>query len=215
MAWTFDSLSSAILAWNETNSTDFVANVSNFIRLAETRIYRDTNLRITVNSVTGSLTSGVQEYALPTTFISTVELTLPTVGAGALEMRHQTWLKEAYKTANQAQPKYFGLVTNNFMVAPTPNTTYSYVLSYKAHPEFLGTSTNGTWVSRNAEDLLLKACMVEATKFNKHMNPIEAQGPSETGAWERDYLIALDRFRVEHEGKGYTEERDRGDKKTV
>ena len=54
------------------------------------------------------------------------------------------------------------------ILAPTPNAAYTIELAYNAQEPGLSSSNTTTWVSTNAPQLLLYACLIEAFKFLKN-----------------------------------------------
>ena len=63
---------------------------------------------------------------------------------------------------------YASFDVDNFIVAPTPDSSYSVELHYYYRPASLTTDDSGsTWISTNAPDALLYASLVEAYTFMK------------------------------------------------
>ena len=58
---------------------------------------------------------------------------------------------------------------NTFILAPTPDSTYTVELHYKYRPASLtaGAESGTTWISDNAPDALLYGTLVEAATFLK------------------------------------------------
>ena len=52
-------------------------------------------------------------------------------------------------------------------MAPTPNSTDTYQVDYIAPEAGLSSSNANTWVGDNAENVLLSACLYEASAFLK------------------------------------------------
>lgn len=214
MAWTNASLTTGIQNWMEYTASDFVANIPRIISNAENRIIRESNLRAFNFTATGTMTSGIDTITLPTSLVSIRELRLPTT-AGVLEQRHETWLREYWPFAsNQAEPKYYGLVDAvSLRLAPVPNTGYTYNLSFKAHPTGLAGSTDGTWLTNHADEVVLYACCYEAALYMRQFGiGDDTSARAQVDVWEARYKTALQALRLEHEGQGYREERDTGDR---
>ena len=67
-------------------------------------------------------------------------------------------------------PRYYSVFDiDNFLLAPTPNTTYTAELHYFYRPHSLTAGADGgtTWLSINAELTLLYGSLVEAYLFMK------------------------------------------------
>ena len=66
-------------------------------------------------------------------------------------------------------PRYYSSFdVLNFIVAPTPDSSYAVELHYYYRPASITTDDSGTtWIATNAPDALLYACLVEAYTFMK------------------------------------------------
>ena len=66
-------------------------------------------------------------------------------------------------------PKYYASYdVDTFIVGPTPDSNYTVELHYFYRPASLTTDNSGTtWISTNAPDALLYACLIEAYTFMK------------------------------------------------
>ena len=71
--------------------------------------------------------------------------------------------------ATTGSPKYYASFdVDNFIVGPTPDSNYTVELHYFYRPASITTDDSGTtWLSENASDALLYACLVEAYTFMK------------------------------------------------
>ena len=212
MAWTNASLTTALQRFTENTSTDFINSIPDLIRLAETRVFRETNLRIYNNTATGTLTSGTNTVTLPTDLSYMRSFTLATLSSSPLLEKHETFLKEYWPQAsNTDEPIYFTFVDRTTAkVAPTPDSPYTYNINYRAQPTGLANSTDGTWLSIHGDDVLLYACIVEAHKFLKHMGTPGKKG--DIDYWEESYQRSLLQFRDQHEGRTYSQEYRIGEK---
>ena len=57
---------------------------------------------------------------------------------------------------------------DTFIIAPTPSSSFAVELHYYYRPASLTTDDSGTtWISTNAPDALLYACLIEAYSFMK------------------------------------------------
>lgn len=214
MPWSLSALASALTQWTENSSTDFTAVVSDIVRLAETRIVRETNLPAFNVTVTGTFSSGTNTITLPTDVSSFRQIRLTTIsGPGHLLQRHEAFLDEYWpNTSNTAEPKYYAFKdVTTLKVAPNPDSGYTYNISYKSHPTKLSGASDGTWLSNHADDVLLYACIVESLMYQK--NYLRADiSKQEIDYWEERYQRALADFRKEYEGQGYTAEYRVGDR---
>ena len=67
------------------------------------------------------------------------------------------------------QSKYYAeFDENTFILAPTPNSDYTFELHYFYRPQSLTSATSGTWLSENAVNAMLFGTLVEATMYLKN-----------------------------------------------
>ena len=78
-------------------------------------------------------------------------------------------------------------------LAPTPSATLAYQVDFIAPETGLSSSNTTTWVSNNAPEMLLYACLVEAFKFLKN--------PQMVQMYESYYMQALQPFVGEQMGR--------------
>ena len=78
--------------------------------------------------------------------------------------------------ATTGEPLYYGIFDDNtFILAPTPNSDFTFELHYVYRPESITASSDGTsWLGTNAPDALLYGSLVEAATFLK-LDPTEIQ----------------------------------------
>lgn len=207
MAWTYDSLTSAIQKTMENTATDFVAELPNIIRMAERRIHRETRPRAYYYTATITLSSGADTITTPTNLIQVRSVKLATANTLPLIPKHETWLDEyAPGTSIRGEPKYYSHKSETAIrFSPTPSQDYDINITYRAHPTHLSTDTTQTWLSVHGEDVLFYAAMVEAS-LNAKMFGDPGVGRSQIEFWEGKYQQALADFRKEHEGTGYSDE---------
>ena len=89
---------------------------------------------------------------------------------------------------------------NNFILAPTPDSNYSVEIHYYYRPASLTTDNSGTtWISTNAPDALLYACLIEAYTFMKGENDL-------IQLYNSRYAEAISRLKTFAEGRNYSDE---------
>ena len=208
--WTNAALTTALQNWLENTSTDYIDRIPEVIRLAEDRIFRDTNLRIYNFVASGTLTSGTNTITLPTDLVSFRSVTVTTSDFKEnLIQKHESFLNEYWPKATLTdKPLYYAFMNETQVkVAPTPDAASNYNIDYKAHPTSLTGATDGTWMSNHAADLLFYACMVESCLFLQKFGIVK-----DLDQWEEKYQRALIGVRKEHELFSHNQEYQRGDK---
>jgi hypothetical protein len=103
--------------------------------------------------------------------------------------------------ATTGLPKYYAVFDENtFILAPTPDSNYTFELHYKHRPASLtaGADSGTTWLSTNAPDALLYGTLVEAATFLKV--------PEEVAQYEQRFVSATAALKRLGEGYGARDE---------
>jgi len=174
MSFTLTTLKQSIQDWTENDETTFVGELDFFIKNAEERIFKLVDLDYFRKNVTGSMTSSNKFLEKPSDYLATYSLSYVKDSANVFLLQKDVNFIQEY-TANPAttgSPVYYASFdVDTFIVAPTPDSSYSVELHYFYRPASLTTDDSGsTWISTNAPDALLYACLVEAYTFMKGEN---------------------------------------------
>jgi hypothetical protein len=113
----------------------------------------------------------------------------------SLEPRDDTFITEYNSSGTTGFPKYYAMFRESAIeVAPTPDSGYAVTLDYVYTPDGLTATNTTTYVSLNAPELLLYACLVEAFAYLK--------GPMDMYKLYQDkYNTALQGFALEQTGR--------------
>ena len=199
---TYAELTQQILDYTETDVNVLTSTITNdFIEHAESRIFRNIDLDVFKKYKTASLTSGDPFVAMPGAtpqtfaFIRYVQIFSTDNVRISLEKKDSSFINEFLPNrTTTGTPKYYANWDNDTIVlAPTPDATYTVELAYNAQPTGLSSSTTTTWISNNAPEMLLYACLVEAFKFLKN--------PQMVQMYESYYKTALQPFVGEQMGR--------------
>lgn len=197
----YTDLKTAIQDYVQSTQTALVSHLDDFIKAAERNIYRLVNLKVLRKNSSGNLSSGSEYLTTPTDFQAPYSLAI--INSSRTEyllFKDVNFIREAYPNATtEGTPKYYGIFDDDaFIVGPTPNSAYPVQLHYFHFPETIVTATN-TWLGDNAEEVLLRACMVQAYGFQK--------GPDDMIAyWTKLYDESIAQLKEEHESKLQTDE---------
>ena len=154
------------------------ADMNNFIKQAEQRIYNTVQIANLRKNVTGSLTQGNKYLGCPNDFLSAYSLAIyPAAGGDFLYLLNKdvNFMREAYPNqVTQGKPKHyaiFGPQSNDvneltFMIGPTPDAAYMAELHYYYYPESIVTAGQ-TWLGDNFDSALLYGTMCEAITYMK------------------------------------------------
>ena len=171
MSFTLTTLKQSIQDWTENDESTFVAELDFIIKNAEERIFKLVDLDYFRKNVTGGLTTGNKFLQKPSDWLATYSLSFIKDSSNVFLLQKDVNFVQEY-TANPATtgaPIYYSSFdVDNFIVAPTPDSDYAAELHYYYRPASLTTDDSGTtWISTNAPDALLYACLVEAYTFMK------------------------------------------------
>ena len=198
MAWTYTTLTQAIKDYANTSETTFSNNIPNFIQSAEDRILRTCQLPVFRKNVEGTMSGGSEYLAAPSDYLTPFSLSVTSGGKqDFLLLKEVAFMREAYPNANtQGAPKYYALFDNDtFILAPTPDQSYTTELHYFYRPTSITATSNGeSWLGTNAPECLLYGSMVQANLFLKGEADMQQ-------LYENQYQEALARLRNESAGK--------------
>jgi hypothetical protein len=172
MSFTFATLKSAIQDYTQNDETNFVSNLSNFIRLAEEKIFKSVQLSYFKKNASGAMTSGNRFLACPSDFIAPYSLSITSSSNIEFLLFKDLDFIQTYNpnASTTGIPKYYAQFdVDNFILAPTPNAALTTTLSYFYRPASLtaGADSGTTWISENAEIALLYGSLVEAYTYMK------------------------------------------------
>jgi len=217
---TYDELVTNIRNYTEVDANVFSNSVINtFITMAENRILRDIDLDVFKLEVTGNLSANNRFLTAPSDILTHryMLLTSPTGDQIFLDFRDTSFMKEYWPDGTQTGvPKYYSVWDQNtFYVAPTPSLAYNVELGYIYRPAQLSPATPTTWVSNNAPEALLYACLIQAYSYtkgppdmlayfnNSYKESIQGLGIEQQGRRRRDeYRDGMARIYIKSESPG-------------
>jgi hypothetical protein len=172
--------------------------INTFITMAENRILRDIDLDVFKLEVAGSLTAGNKFLTAPNDILTHRYMILTSVSGDQifLDFRDTSFMKEYWPDGTDTGvPKYYSVWDQNtFYVAPTPLASYAVELGYIYRPAQLSASNTTTWVSTNAPEALLYACLIQAYSYTK--------GPPDMLAYFNNaYKEAIQGLGIEQQGR--------------
>jgi hypothetical protein len=163
---TYDELVTNIRNYTEVDANVFTnAVINTFITMAENRILRDIDLDVYKKESIGSMTSGNRFLTSPTDIL-THRYMFITVGTDKvyLDFRDTSFMREFWPNPSlTGVPKYYAVWDQDtFNIAPTPNANYAVEMGYIYRPAQLSPANPTTWISTNAPEALLYACLIQA-----------------------------------------------------
>ena len=198
MSWTFTTLKSAIQDYTENTEATFVADLPTIIVQAETRIVKAVELPAFRKNVTGNLTANNSYLTTPTDYLYPYSLAVLDSDSNYTYLLNKdvNFIREAFPNAGTTgTPKFYAQFDDdNFLVAPTPSSSFSMELHYFHMPTSITETVSGTtWLGTNAPEVLLYASLVEAYTFMKGEADILA-------GYEQRFNEALGKLTLESDG---------------
>jgi hypothetical protein len=205
MSFTYDELKQAIQDYTENDETSFVTNLPLFIRQSEERILKNVQLSLFRKNVNGTLTASNKYLACPSDFLAPFSLSFVNSDSDHVFLDFkdvdfvQSFNPDAASTGN---PRYYAVFdVDNFVLGPTPNSSYAVELHYFYRPASLtaGSGSGTTWLSENAELALLYGSLIEAYIYMKGEQDVMAQ-------YEKRFVEAITGLKMFGESKEVTDE---------
>jgi hypothetical protein len=167
----YTQLSQSIQDYCQSTETSFVANIPNFVQLAEERIYNSVQIPAIRKNVTGTMTNTFPYFQLPSDWLSTFSLAVidPTTGEYEyLLNKDVNYIRAAYPPPNSTgKPKYYAIWDDATMIlGPTPDQAYTAELHYYYYPASI-VNVNTSWLGDNFESVLLYGSLREAYTYLK------------------------------------------------
>jgi hypothetical protein len=216
---TYDELVTNIRNYTEVDSNVFSNSVINtFITMAENQILREIDLDVFKLEVAANMTTGNKFLSAPSDILTHRYMMITVDGAQIfLDFRDTSFMKEYWPNgASTGVPKYYSVWDQNtFYIAPTPSADYAVELGYIYRPAQLAPATPNTWISTNAPEALLYACLIQAYSYtkgplemlqyfnNSYRQAIQGLGIEQQGRRRRDeYRDGMIRIPIKSESPG-------------
>lgn len=205
MSFTYDQLKQAIQDYTENDETSFVNNLPVFIRQAEERILKNVQLSLFRKNVSGAMSASNKYLACPSDFLAPFSLSFVDGNSDHqfLEFKDadfvQTFNPDAATTGN---PRFYAVFdVDNFILGPTPDSSYAVELHYFYRPASLtaGAGSGTTWLSENAEIAMLYGSLMEAYIYMKGEPDMMQQ-------YEKRFMEAIQGMKMLGEAKEVTDE---------
>ena len=207
MALTYSQLQTDIRSYTEVDSTVLTDSIlTTIVKNAENRIYRESDTDDNRFYATSNLIAGNRYVTIPCDLriIRFIQLTDSDGNQTYLQKKDTSFIAEYYETPGSSGgtspfsglPKYYANWDANFwVVAPTPDSTYSITMGYIKQPTTITTSSSTeTYLGNKYQDLLLYGCLVEAYGYLK--GPVDM-----IQYYEQSYQRALQSYSIEQQGR--------------
>lgn len=167
----YTQLVNLVKQYTQNEETSFVANIPNFVQLAEERIYNAVFIPAIRKNQIGTLTPNNKYLTVPADWLANFSLAVidPLTNAQTFLLdKDVNFIRECYPDPDDVGvPKYYAIFDKNtFILGPTPNSNYQVELHYYYYPESI--VTEGTsWLGDNFETVLLYGTLREAYLYMK------------------------------------------------
>jgi hypothetical protein len=158
----------------EDDSTELQASVDEIIAQAEDMIFqRLPNLPCFRQTTSANLVAGTNDYVVTSARMIRQVSVISSNILSYLDHRVDSYLRDYWPNlTTQGTPKFYSTKSANtsgttITIAPTPNAADTYQVDFIAPETGLSSSNANTWVGDNAENVLLSACLYEASAFLK------------------------------------------------
>lgn len=166
----YTELSTSVQRYTQNDEATFLAELPNFIGLAEKRIFDETQLLVARKNATSPTVAGQYYVKTPTDFLAPYSLALISSGTHTpLVITDETFMREVYPTATTTgTPVHYALFdSDTIILGPTPSSsTFTLELHYFYYPASIVTSTT-SWLGDSAPNALLYGTLMEAYRFMK------------------------------------------------
>lgn len=169
----YGELKSLVKQYLECEETTFVANIGQFVRLAEEDIYRQVQLQDLIEVSRVNLVPGTPYLALPQDFLSAYTLAIKSGNEFSyLLSKDFSFIREVYPNeSTTGVPRFYAFFDDETIIlGPTPDDDYLMELSYYYKPTSItdaDNDTNETWLSLNGTSALLFGTILQGYIYLK------------------------------------------------
>jgi len=145
MSFTYTQLKTAIENYTENNETSFISNLPLFIRLTEERILKNVQLSLFRKNVAGAMSASNKFLSVPSDFLAPFSLSFTDSSGDTtfVDFKDPEFVQTyTPNSATTGAPKYYAMYDlDNFILGPTPNSSFASELHYFYRPESLTQSS--------------------------------------------------------------------------
>ena len=145
MSFTYTQLKTAIEDYTENNETSFLTNLPLFIRLTEERILKNVQLNLFRKNVAGAMTASNKFLEMPSDFLAPFSLSFTDSSSNTtfLDLKDPEFIQTyTPNAATTGAPRYYATYDlDNFILGPTPDSSYASELHYFYRPASLTQSS--------------------------------------------------------------------------
>jgi hypothetical protein len=178
---TYGTLKAAVANWLDRD--DLSDRIPEFISLSEAIFNRTLRIRAMETTVSDSTPSGSKEDALPTGYLQMREIHLETSPVVSLSYITPEIMYRIRAGSTNSKPNSYTIMGDNILFGPTPDSVYTYSMTYYKALTALSDDDPTNWAILNAPDLYMYGTLLQAEPFlmNDERVPL----------WERGFRQAI------------------------
>lgn len=176
--YTYDKLVELLKSYGERSDEAYTEQIPSFITLAENVLATEMKQQGFQCVVRGTFDPG-NTLAKPTFWKETISFGYWVEGSwNDLFMRSLEYVRQYWPVkANTGEPRYYADYNiTNFILAPTPPAGYEFELVYYARLDPLTAENQENWMTLNAPQALLAACLAQSAVWRKNKDDIALFG---------------------------------------
>jgi hypothetical protein len=159
---TYSELQASVESWLHRANLD--SQITDFIALAEARIYRKLRIRCMETQLSSAVAAGV--VAVPSGYIEMKHARIDGSKPMPLQRKSDEWIYANYPTRSaDGLPKFFAREADSFIFGPYPDSAYTVKGVYYKRLAALSDANPTNWFTTNAPDLLLFGALCEAAPY--------------------------------------------------
>lgn len=189
---TYDSLVENIQSYLERNDTATLDKIPLFIMLAEQVIASEIKFLGNLTVVESAMTANNPVINKPVRWHKTVSMNVSVDGVRQpVLLRKYEYLREYWPDQTLTDvPKYYcDYDYENWLIAPTPETNYSFEVLYYERVQPLDSTNQTNWFTVYAPQALLYGSLLQAMPFLKN--------DERTPIWQAQYKAIMDTLKTE------------------
>jgi hypothetical protein len=195
----YNSLVTQLTNYLERDDPNLVASIPTFILLGQERIDKECKTLGLEVYINGNFQINNSVIVKPNRWRNTITFS---VGNGLNNNVYNPILLRSYEfcrlywpdDSQTAMPLYYAdYAFNNWLVVPTPDQAYPIEISYMETTAPIDETNQTNWITDNAPDLLLYACLLETAPFLKDDERIQT--------WKLYYDASLAALNQEDKGR--------------
>jgi hypothetical protein len=148
---------------NYLGRSDLTTQIPDFITLAEIRLQRLLRVRQMISTFTASTSTST--VTIPSDFLEARDVYLDTSPRRALNYLTPSSFSRDARTHENGLPVFYTSNATQFLLAPNPDSAYTFVMNYYAKPPALSDSNTTNVFMTVCPDAMLYASLLEAEPY--------------------------------------------------